>query len=928
MKPDSHLETLFREKGSDLIIPAHYRWILEDQTHLYWLMEGRADLFIVDLFENQVGDGTPLAPVKVNGPLTFIHHLSSSRVLFSFPADHKQRAHPLIRADNRCHLRKLPKETVETALAASPELRDEFQKQLNEWVSFFTPLFSFEPSETGDVTLKLAWEAAITQAQKRDGGMWQALDLMARHLLAAHRLRRAKEAQKEEQKARLSHKIADQNLSNSFHNLRSVLEAQEFLFGEEGDDSLFKACQIVGGFLHIPFRPPSVPYQALSIHDHMSKICFDSDVYYREVKLKEGWWKTDRGPYVGFYGPQNKPVALLPTGRNRYQMVDAENHTVEVVDEKIDAELSLVVFVLYRSFPDKTPLSARDLFKFGLENKGRILLQILPLGLLAILLMQFIPVANNILYAYVIPYSDEPLLVQLFIGLFIILVTSHVFIFAREWLIVYLDGVVEHDVQLGLWQRMFELPARFFRRFEVGDLIIRAFSIETIRAKLAGPQLRVLINSLFSVIFLFPMLYFSAYLTLVGLLMILPIIGYSLYATIRNYRGSLSIVELQEKANALVLQFLMGISKIRNAGAENLCFVLWERVFFQIKKKQWSLEQLINRSKVLNFTLSRVGALIIYAVILLGVKDNTSDYTISLSNFLAFMVAFSFFVNAMMDLCSALLDVNTVFALWKNSKILLEEHPEVDPSKVIPPKLSGEVRADCLSFRYDSDGPLIVEDVSFYANPEEFIAIVGPSGSGKSTLASLLIGFETPESGAIFYDGKDLSSLNVRHLRKQIGTILQSSTIFDGTLRDNVSGGETFTDEQIKEALTLAGFEEDLKRMSMGLFTILTSTSQTISGGQNQRILIARSLITKPKILIFDEATSALDNQTQEVVRKNILSLKATRIVIAHRLSTIQQADRIYVMNKGRIMETGTYRELLEKKGFFYDLVEKQKFTH
>ena len=215
----------------------------------------------------------------------------------------------------------------------------------------------------------------------------------------------------------------------------------------------------------------------------------------------------------------------------------------------------------------------------------------------------------------------------------------------------------------------------------------------------------------------------------------------------------------------------------------------------------------------------------------------------------------------------------------------------------------------------------------FLQIPGEFVAIVGTSGSGKSTLARLLIGFETPESGAIYYDGKDIATLDLRHLRKQIGTILQSSSIFDGSLRDNVAGGDIYTDDQIKNALALAGFEEDLKLMSMGLQTVLSSGLLTISGGQKQRIIIARALIKKPKIFILDEATAALDNLTQEIVSRNLLSLNVTRIVIAHRLSTIQQATRIYVLDKGKIVESGTFPQLMDKRGYFFNSVNKQKFS-
>ena len=203
---------------------------------------------------------------------------------------------------------------------------------------------------------------------------------------------------------------------------------------------------------------------------------------------------------------------------------------------------------------------------------------------------------------------------------------------------------------------------------------------------------------------------------------------------------------------------------------------------------------------------------------------------------------------------------------------------------------------------------------------------MGASGSGKSTLIRLLVGFETPQSGAIYYDNKDISTLDMHEVRRQIGAVLQTSKILNGTVEQNITASGFYTQEEMDEAFALSKFDEVMKRLPMGFATMLTNEGEMLSGGERQRLIIAKALISRPKILIFDEATSAMDNITQEVMTRNIEKLNITRIVIAHRLSTVQEADRIYVFDRGKIVEEGPFSELFKNKGFFYQLITKQRF--
>lgn len=928
-------------------------------------------------------NSTPMLAEILVGAKTFIQNLEKGALIFPFPFDEKRYHHLLLRSNRRCTLYKMLKKEVQKALDRSPELKKEFQSQVHDWISFFSFLFihyRFEKMnnefnkdskelllkqneiiapvgaigflgitpEKGRFLLigndslvieqdshllypicKEMWlQCASTEGFLKvnnciDKNIWKGLNLFHEHILKIFVLNTRLNFQKINNFVKHSNELAQRNYESSKKELDLVLQDQEYIFKEATLDPLFKACQIVGNTLGIHFKPVDIS-NSETVLEHVNKICFVSGIFSRLINLEENWWKQNWGPFVGFYGPELKPVALLPTEDNRYNLIDVEKQQTKIVDEKIDKEIFLSAFVFYRALPDKKRLFGKDIIKFCLQNRGKIIINLVLLSVLGLLYSFFYPFATKILYAYILPISDLLLLIELGVALLVILGISTLFSFARERLFLYFKGIVEHDLQIGVWQRMFQLPVQFFRRYEVGDLIMRAFAVERIRDMIGGYNLRIIINSAFSFLFLIPMLYFSPFLTVASLCLIIPVIGFSFYNIFSTYKTNSTIVQDQQEANALIIQYINGISKIRNAGTEKISYVLWEKVFFRIKKNQWLQEKKNNLANVLNFTFEQSSNLLIFAIILFFINNLAND-GLNLPNFLAFLAVFTLFRNTVVDLCNTLLYSKSIFPLWKSSQVIFKEPPEIDETRLSPPPLKGEIKIEHVSFRYDPDSPLIVDDVSFQVNPEEFVAIVGGSGSGKSTLVRLLIGFETPESGAIYYDGKDLNSLNLRQLRKQIGTVLQSSNIFDGTLKENVALGEKYTDDEVKHALYLAGFEEDLKRLPMGLHTLL-SQSNIFSGGQRQRIIIARTLIARPKILIFDEATAALDNQIQDFVSHNIFQLNVTRLVIAHRLSTIKQADRILVLDKAKIIEMGTFDELLEKKGFFYNMIQKQKF--
>jgi NHLM bacteriocin system ABC transporter ATP-binding protein len=379
--------------------------------------------------------------------------------------------------------------------------------------------------------------------------------------------------------------------------------------------------------------------------------------------------------------------------------------------------------------------------------------------------------------------------------------------------------------------------------------------------------------------------------------------------------------------NGLTVELIQGVSKLRVAAAEERAFAAWAKKYSERSKLLLGAKRVENSLTVFNEALPAISSTLIFWFAIFFMQMATAQKTASgltAGSFLAFNAAFSVFINGATEMSNTLSEILEIIPLWERARPILQSEQECDPSKADPGRLTGRIALEHVTFRYREDGPLILDDVSIYAEPGEFIAIVGPSGSGKSTVFRLLLGFETPASGTVYYDGQDLAGLDVQAVRRQLGVVLQNVRISSAPLFDTIASGALVTLDEAWEAARMAGFDADIKNMPMGMHTVVSEGGTNLSGGQRQRLLIARSLVLKPKILLMDEATSALDNQTQAIVTASLDQMNATRIVVAHRLSTIRNADRIYVVEAGRVMQVGNYDQLIKEDGLFARLVARQ----
>ena len=714
----------------------------------------------------------------------------------------------------------------------------------------------------------------------------------------------------------------------ALREIASVLEP----IGEGRDGSLLDssanpilaACRIVGEASGIQVK---VPPDLHLVSDKLGAIAKASRFRYRAVALRGDWWEADHGSLLAYREGTREPVAIVKTGPKSYELADPRTPERIPITPAVAATLAPFGASFYAPLPE-TKLGAWDLISFGLRDSKSDLRTILLMGVLIGLLGMVTPYFSGQIFDSIIPSADRSQLTQFAIGLFAAALATFAFELTRSIAVLRLTGKMDYSVQAGVWDRLLNLPSTFFREYTAGDLTDRALGVEQIRQAISqsGTQAIVgAISALITGIFLF-----SYNIQMAAIAVVLLAVGVLLPCSINflQLRNQRRMFRMRGLITGLVLQLISGVAKIRVSGAEDSAFREWTRKFSAQKRLAFRVGFLANIIQV----FSRVFPVIATAVIFFAygwLRDqataNHDKFGMTTGQFVAFNGVFMNVLSSMLALSGVVLDLLIIFPLFQRLRPIIENQPETDEAKAHPGELSGEVEVYHLSFRYTPDGPLILKDVSLRVRPGEFVALVGGSGSGKSTMLRLLLGFEKPESGAILYDSQELSSLDLREVRRQIGVVLQSSKLMPTDIYRNIIGSHTtLTLNDAWEAARMAGLDRDIKNMPMGMNTVVSEGGGTFSGGQRQRLMVARALVNRPRIIFFDEATSAMDNETQRTVTESLDAMQATRIVIAHRLSTIINADRIFVLQYGELVQSGTYTELMNQAGPFADLARRQ----
>ncbi len=691
------------------------------------------------------------------------------------------------------------------------------------------------------------------------------------------------------------------------------------------DQALLMAAGAVGRALGIKIRPPATSEDLSRVQDPVEAIARASRIRVRRVQMRDNWWQKDCGAMLAFTLADKLPVALLPVSDTRYKLYVPGQQTPIPVDAHIAAALAKTAYAFYRPLPDKK-LKTFDLLQFALQGHYKELILVFVMGITISLLGMLTPQATAILIDKAIPDANRGLLSQIAVALVAAAFGGTLFQLALGFATIRLETFADSSTQAAVWDRLLNLKASFFRPFSVGDLDSRVTAISQIRHKLGNTVLKTIFSSLFSLLNLGLLFYYNVSLALIACVVALVNIAVTIISGVFIVRKVRPLLELQGQIFGVMVQLINGVAKIRVAKAEARAFAYWGKQYTHQLKLMLSTQGIEDSLAVINQVLPAIttAALFWFATSLIVQSQTPGGGGLSTGTFLAFNVAFGTFINGATSLSSVVVEVLQVLPLWQRAQPILEAEPEISSAQADPGRLSGKLVVDRVTFRYRDDGPLTLDNVNISAEPGEFIAIVGPSGSGKSSLLRLLLGFEFPKSGTIYYDGQDLASLDVHAVRRQLGVVLQNSRLMSASIFENIASGALVTMDEAWEAVQMAGLADDIAAMPMQMHTIVSEGGSNLSGGQRQRLLIARALVLKPRILLFDEATSALDNRTQAIVSESLQKLKVTRVVIAHRLSTIQNADRIYVLAGGKVMQQGSFAELANQPGLFAKLMLQQ----
>lgn len=652
-------------------------------------------------------------------------------------------------------------------------------------------------------------------------------------------------------------------------------------------------------------------------NDGLEYLCRPHGLMRRRVKLTEYWYRDAFGAMLGFFKEGHTPVALIPL-HDIYCYKDSNTDKWVMVNKKNWELFEEYAICFYKPFPIKK-LSPLDLLKYSIATRSvSDLVKTLVFMGISTLIGLVLPRISHFLYSNVIEEKSSMLLISTMIFYLCAIISNLLFSSFREMVDRRISTKMTMQVQAATMMRILSLPANFFKKYSSGELSQRSQYISSLCGTLISMIFSTGFTSLFSLVYLETIFKYAPALVVPALIIILVTVAFSVATTFIQINYSKKHMELSAKESGVTYAMVSGIQKIKLAGAEKRAFSRWANLYAKVSQFIYNPPTFLKLNAVFSLIISSVGTIVMYYI--------AASSGISMADYNAFTASYGMISGAFMALSSIAMSIAQLKPTIEMAKPILETVPEISEGKEVVTSISGRIEINGVSFRYSEDMPYIVDDMTLKINSGSYVAIVGKTGCGKSTLVRLLLGFETPEKGAIYYDGKDITSLDLRSLRRKIGTVNQDSRLFQGDIFSNITiSAPWLTLDDAWAAAEVSGIADDIREMPMGMNTLISEGGGGISGGQRQRIVIARAVAPKPKVLIFDEATSALDNITQKKVTEALNQLHCTRIVIAHRLSTIKACDRILYLEDGKIKEDGSYDELIAKKGKFYELVERQR---
>ena len=710
-------------------------------------------------------------------------------------------------------------------------------------------------------------------------------------------------------------KLDEQTFEDSFLSLAGIRKAKQGDLSDEAVRDNFVLSQILSYYRH---PMVDVPNTITKFQDKLSYVLGRCGIEYHKVVLNDQYIGDGTSPLLIFTILNEIPVVLFPKGPNEYSYVNYQTGKKVRIDASLVNRLEIEAYCFFRPLP-KNKATVKDYAKYvGQSVRPLDIVLLVLFAALATGVGLLLPMLTRILTGDVATSQDLGQFVS--ISIYVVAAATGLLLVKaiQNFVNIRIAINVEKGVLAATMRRVLSLPASFFKKYNTGELTARASSVPQLANLLLNGIFVTLVSAVKSLAYLFQLTAFAPALIGPVALVLVAMTAFSIATSFARRKWQKKRLELSSKEAGVTYEIINGIQKIRLSGSEKRVFAKWAAAYAKDAKVRYNPPLILRLSPAISLLISLLGSIALYFV--------AAKTGVDAGSYAAFVASYGVLSAAFLSVADMVGVICSLRPLYEMARPILETQPEIEQEKEVVKSINGNIRFENVSFRYNDSAPLVLDKLSLDIKEGEYVAIVGRTGCGKSTLVRLLLGFEKPIEGKIYFDGKDLETLDASSLRRNIGSVMQNGSLFHADIYSNtVISAPSLTEEDAWKAAEIANIADDIREMPMGMKTVISEGQGGISGGQKQRIMIARAIVHKPKVLVFDEATSALDNKTQKSISDSINKLNCTRLVIAHRLSTIKNADRILMLEDGKIIEEGTYNALIEKKGKFAELVDRQR---
>ena len=709
--------------------------------------------------------------------------------------------------------------------------------------------------------------------------------------------------------------LDQKTFEDSFLSLAGIRNSKQDSLSDEAVRDNFVITQILSYYHR---QMIDIPSSITNFKDKLSYVLGQNGLEYRKVELNDDYVGDGTSPILIFTILNEIPVLLFPKGKNKYQYVNYETGKKVTIEASLVNRLEIEAFCFYRPLPSRK-VTIKEYAKYVSKSIRPIdIILLVVFAALASLVGILVPYLTRILTGDVATSKDMSKFI--FVSLYVagaatgLLLVKSIQSFVNQLISIK----VEKGILSATMMRVLSLPASFFKKYNTGELTARFRSVPQLAKMIMEGIFMTLISLVMSFAYLFQLVSFAPVLVLPVVLILLATTAFSIVISFVRKSYQKKQLDTSSKESGVTYGMINGIQKIRLSGSEKRAFAKWANSYAKAARTKYNPPLVLKLSGAISLLITLLGNIVIYYI--------ASKNNVDAGSYMAFVTSYGVLSGAFLSIVDMIGLVFTLGPIYNMARPILETQPEVVQGKKVVKSIKGNIKLENISFRYNDTSPLVLNNLTLDIKEGEYLAIVGQTGCGKSTLVRILLGFEEPLEGNVYFDEKNINTLDMPSLRRNIGTVLQNGTLFHADIFSNIIiSSPSLKEEDAWAAAEIASIADDIREMPMGMKTIISEGQGGISGGQKQRIMIARAIVHKPKVLIFDEATSALDNKTQKSISESINKLNCTRIVIAHRLSTIKNANRIIMLENGKIIEEGNYNTLINKKGKFAELVERQR---